>query len=169
MLDRGARVEQTGVDAGPSRVVCVADGVPQRRGVGLAHAHNLLGVSVAHKVGLLDAVEEGVAHVPVVPLVDRQAPRQRGLVQVDEQAERQGAQRDPFVVEAGRGWDGWGQEGADPGEKKRQVGYAREGGYEGCVGEGGVSDVQRDAEAPEGAGDRDGCGWFRGSLSRWWW
>lgn len=119
VLDRGAGVEQAGVDAGPSRVVGVADGVPQRGGVGLAHAHDLLGVSVAHKVGLLDAVEERIAHVPVVPFLDRQAPGERRLVEVDEQAERQGAQRDPLVVEARRDRGGRREEGADPGEEQR--------------------------------------------------
>lgn len=99
---------------------------------------------------LLDAVEKGVANVPAVAVADGEAPGQRGLVEVDEQAEGQVPEQQVLMVEGG---DRGAEEGGAARDEEGKVGEARQGGDERRVGVGGVDDVEGDLGGPEGLGD----------------
>ncbi|KKA29624.1 hypothetical protein TD95_000703 [Thielaviopsis punctulata] len=143
-------VEQDLVDARKRGDVVIAHRSPQGGGVVLAHLHDLVGVAVAHKVGLLDAVEKGVGNVPADAVAHMQVPRQRRLVQVGEQAKGQVAQEEVFVVEAAARTL---EKGAEAGQEEGEVAEAGHGDEEGLGGPVGVGYEERDALSPEFLGE----------------
>lgn len=144
--------------------------IPQRRSVRFGQAHYLLSIIVTDEVGLFGAVEERVANVPLGAVANDEAPGERcGLVQIEQQADRQVPQLDLLVVEAGAGD---AEVGGQAGEQQGQVAEARDCGDKGRVGEGRVRDVQGHLERPEclrygfwGLGGRPVCNWGRSMVA----
>ncbi len=102
---------------------------------------------------LLGGVEERVGNVPAHAVIHNQAPRQRRLVQVHQQARGEVPQQDAVKVEAGAGRL---EKGREARQQQGEVGEARDAGDEGRGGRRRMGDVQRDSGVPEGLGDGGG-------------
>lgn len=96
---------------------------------------------------LFGAVEESISDIPTHAIAHGEAPRQRGLVEVDEQAGGEVAEQHVLVVEARAGQP---KIRGEPGQEEGQVAEARNQGHEGHVGRTRVGDQQWHLQVPEG-------------------
>lgn len=122
---------------------------------------------------LLDAVEKGVAYVPLDAVAHLEPPGELGLVQVHQQADGQVAELDLLVVEAGAGD---AEEERQPRQELGEVAEARDGGDEGAGRPALVGDEQGHSQVPQGHGDGEAdpgsiglCfDVMSGGRQRWW-